>query len=80
MSDDNRATGAPTRRECVKYDGVIGGGSVAGCSNRSDGSTGDSATEEFGEYRGPFEVLEAEQLFDRQRLAAISNGNLQAPV
>jgi len=32
--------------------------------------------DEFGEYRGPFEVPEEEQLFDRQRVADIINGNL----
>jgi hypothetical protein len=32
--------------------------------------------EEFGEYRGPFEVPDGEELFDRQRVADICNGNL----
>jgi iron complex transport system substrate-binding protein len=31
--------------------------------------------DEFGEYRGPFEVPEDEHLFDRQRVADIINGN-----
>jgi len=31
---------------------------------------------EFGEYRGPFEVPEDEQLFDRQKISDIINGNI----